>query len=701
MSNYIVEDDVRNYRKPTNSKKKKKKNNSYGNKLVIGIVILLIFLLFISIFNKKETGNKYADIENNLVLKAKEYVQNNGIVSNREVYFDIGKLKTSVPDNCNYLSGVIYRDGEYIPYLLCDDYESKITNNNSRITLLGGDVILLLKGDDYYDMGYKSSDQIEVSGIVNTKEEGIYNIHYISSNYVVIRKVIVVNSAISSVLMQIPMITIKNNVGAVNIGENYIENVEAVDRKDGNITNKILKVINLDSNNAGEYQNIYSVRNSLGYTKTIIHNIKVTNSNSDDETSVLVNYNDEEMINTDLDISFKIGGSNYSYTRLPDNTTTIENEFKYSVSENGRYEFTIVNNDDTEISKVINITNIDKTIPTGTCNVVMHYNKTVFNVKVTSFNYITGYNYFIDGKESGYKTTNTYTGVKANSNNLYVKAKDYIGNEGAIKCNVTAQKSSLDDNGIRVVINGKPRLHIPIAQALANKGYTVNDLNKCIYNRVVDAIPGTRYGVTAAAFGLIDCTYKMTGYVLAYNHTSGKVEGENYCKFNSDICGKLGINTRWGSSGGQCAASSNGVCWHGLNCATFVRWAMCNGGMDLCTRGSADAFDMASTKYFPEADGVLLKNGTAKNYYGRNLANNTPYTLVRMIKPGDVIATNEGGGHTFVVVGRDKDGIYTAEDGYYMRYIKYSYLAKNSYNYLLLFLDNYYINPNNRNKLYN
>ena len=32
MSNYIVEDDVRNYRKPTNSKKKKKKNNSYGNK---------------------------------------------------------------------------------------------------------------------------------------------------------------------------------------------------------------------------------------------------------------------------------------------------------------------------------------------------------------------------------------------------------------------------------------------------------------------------------------------------------------------------------------------------------------------------------------------------------------------------------------------------------------------------------------------
>ena len=197
-----------------------------------------------------------------------------------------------------------------------------------------------------------------------------------------------------------------------------------------------------------------------------------------------------------------------------------------------------------------------------------------------------------------------------------------------------------------------------------------------------------------------------TGYVLPYNHSGGKVVEERtsgggtttYCKgINADICGKLGVNSNWGKPGGTC---SSDTCWYGLNCATFVRWAMCNGGMDLCSKGSAGSHDMTSVKYFPEADGVLINGNKVTYYSGRNLTNYSAEQILRMIKPGDAIATGEGGGHTFVVVGIDNDGIYTAEDGYYMRYIKFSTIIKNNVGYRILLLDRYYDNPQNRNNLY-
>ena len=285
--------------------------------------------------------------------------------------------------------------------------------------------------------------------------------------------------------------------------------------------------------------------------------------------------------------------------------------------------------------------------------------------------------------------------------------KDYIGNTATIKCSVDDQKTYFDPKGYHTLIEkGKPRLHIPIGDALARNGYTISDLNKCIYKRVQEAGPYTRWGVTAAAFGLIDCTYTMTGYVLPYNHSGGKVMEERtsnggsttYCTgINADICGKLGVNRNWGKQGGTCSSET---CWYGLNCATFVRWSMCNGGMDLCSKGSAGSHDMTSVTYFPEADGVEIKGTKVAHYCGRNLTNYSAEQILRMIKPGDAIATGEGGGHTFVVVGIDNNGIYTAEDGYFMRYIKFSTMTNGNVGYRILLLDRYYDNPKNRNNFY-
>ena len=127
---------------------------------------------------------------------------------------------------------------------------------------------------------------------------------------------------------------------------------------------------------------------------------------------------------------------------------------------------------------------------------------------------------------------------------------------------------------------------------------------------------------------------------------------------------------------------------------------MCNGGMDLCSRGDNTAFGMADIKFFPEADAVGIKGSKVNYVYGIDYSNLSASALVRKLKPGDIIASSEGDGHVFVVVGYDDNGIYTAEDGYFMRNLKYSTLTSGKESYRLMFLDRYYANPKNRNNLY-
>ncbi len=707
MGNYIIEDEIEDYQAPKGSTVSKKNNQSKTIFIAGAVLILMLFIILVSGTRAKQTY--FERLEEQMVEKTKDYVSLNASDLSNETYFDITKTGVKIPENCNILSGVFYKDGEYTPYLVCDNFTSNIAIDSSdTFELLGNKIVLLTKGSDYYELGHNSQSSVQISGRVDVNKEGVYNIYYIPrmGNTYAIRKVIVVDNPLAN--SQLPVMNIQDDYLEVGLGEDYSENVTAVDKIDGNITNKIVKFSNVDLNETGEYHNIYSVTNSLGYTSMLLQKIIVLNK---EETTIIAHVDDDNMTNTSVNIIVKVIGERFDHLVLPNHREITDREYSYEVDENGEYRFVAVNDDNTEVLKVVKVNNIDTSVPSGSCTVVEYYNKAVFSVSINSFNHIVGYNYHNGSNESGYLQYSNYTSNMKPARSLSVDVKDYIGNAGTIKCTITKKVSELEPNGYQTLIaRNAGRIREPIADALAKKGYTINDLNMCIYKRVQEAGPYTRYGVTAAAFGLIDCSYKMTGKVLSYNHESGKVhsdpDGTNYCKSNSDICGKLGVNSKWGKEGGQCSANAV-KCWHGLNCATFVRWAMCNGGMNLCTGGSAGAYSMASTKFFPEADGVTIYRGNVKYYSGNNLTNYSPEQLFRMLKPGDIIAQEDpfdsGGStqHTYVVVGRDNDGYYSAEDGYYMRYYRYADLVKDQVlERRLLFLDKYYANPNNYNHLY-
>ena len=146
----------------------------------------------------------------------------------------------------------------------------------------------------------------------------------------------------------------------------------------------------------------------------------------------------------------------------------------------------------------------------------------------------------------------------------------------------------------------------------------------------------------------------------------------------------------------------NEPCRLGLNCANFVRWSMCNGGMDLCSRGSTFARGMAGVysneDYFPGAIRVQL---TPTFQIMSGSFSGSKQDAINTIKPGDVLYSehNGSGNHVMLIVGTDSDSITIAENGRKTRKISKSELSSSSMTYVVLLLDDYYADSSNRNSL--
>ena len=257
--------------------------------------------------------------------------------------------------------------------------------------------------------------------------------------------------------------------------------------------------------------------------------------------------------------------------------------------------------------------------------------------------------------------------------------------------------SDFDGNGFTDVIGGTP-LNKSLKEALAAKGHTIEDLNNCIAEKVNSAGYGTRAGVVAAGVGLMQCTMDMTGgYTYPYDHSGGKVG-------QADLNGKLGVNSRWGEVGGTCDTCAPPVRL-GLNCANFVRWSFCNGGMNLCSQGSAGARSMtgafSNTNYYPGAVRIQTSGTFKVMSNSAETSISTKDEAIEAIKPGDVLySDNNGDGqHAMLIVGKDDSSITIAENGRKTRKISFNDLKNGSKTYVVVLLDNYYSDPSNKNGL--
>ena len=178
------------------------KKYNYKKYIIILIIVFILFVVGMSFLTGKKS---YSSYEEKMIKSAIKYISNNNVITSKEKYINVSKLNVSLPSNCSLTSGVIYNGDGYKAYLVCSDYESKIVDNTSQsITLIGNEVDIILKGMDYYDLGYVTNHDVVVAGNVKD-EEGVYNLHYIlDNNEYVTRKVIVIDD--NSLLKYFPTI---------------------------------------------------------------------------------------------------------------------------------------------------------------------------------------------------------------------------------------------------------------------------------------------------------------------------------------------------------------------------------------------------------------------------------------------------------------------------------------------------------------
>ena len=244
---------------------KNKSNIQYN---IHNMVVVIIFMIAILLIGYLALDNKtYKNYEKKLVNNAKEYIKKHSELINKDIFIPAKRINIIVPDNCKDTSGVIYQNGEYKPYLLCSDYESKIIYNSSDSIILNGkEIEFILSGTDYYDDDYISNEDVLVKGNV-LSDEGIYELEYITgTNQSVKRLVIVLNrDEFGSIF---PTISLNgDSVVTIKINEPYYEKgAYAYDSLEGDLKEMIQVAGSVDVSREGEYRLYYIVTNSKGYT---------------------------------------------------------------------------------------------------------------------------------------------------------------------------------------------------------------------------------------------------------------------------------------------------------------------------------------------------------------------------------------------------------------------------------------------------
>ena len=423
----------------------------YGKYILLLLLALIILLIF------KSCGQSSSKLESQVIEAAKKYVAANKLVISGQKYIELSKLgEIKGTELCSKTSGVIIvsENGDliYKPYLKCDDYQSKIIINNTKIIkLVGDDIIVLNKGEIYNEQYYTLTGdaEVKISGAVGT-EPGIYRVNYdvyVDNNFKerAYRLIIVSETdkggTISGITNpNVPVITLLGDKEIViNKGEKYVEpGYRAVDYKDGKISRDVKVEGKVNNKVVGTYQLVYSVTNSKGVTAKEIRTVKVVEKKGDIDIKLTT---ESSELAKSVTINVRVDGKDYESMKLPDGTVWYLRDATYKATANTIYKFRIYDRYKNEYIKEIEINTIDSIPPSAICSAIVKGSNTEIEVKATDNKGISGYLYILDNVETGYITASTYKLDKA-VKEVSVKVKDIVGNESTTKCDVTIKQET-------------------------------------------------------------------------------------------------------------------------------------------------------------------------------------------------------------------------------------------------------------------
>lgn len=581
-------------------------------------------------------------------------------------------------------------------------------NNVTNYLVLNGDEnITLYQGDDYIELGYEaynSKDEdltgdVKITSDLDISEIGEYEITYSLGDLLITRYVSVIEKP--KEYTYIYLTPVNNSVDVyLKLGDKYVEPGYKVYNSSGKLLSDQVKVTGeVNTSKKGSYQLVYSLVDSNNVTVSKIRTVNVMDS------EISLSLSTKEYTNKDVLINVGVVDEFFDYMVLPNNNKITETSYEYKVSDNGTYKFVVYNKKGISKEASINVNNIDKIGPTGSCK--LEYNNNGSVVKVTSSD-TSGIKKYVINNQS---YTNNVINLSSYLDKADVTIYDKAGNSKTISCKsealpvitkiskdktvVTVEVKKVDvdivgyyfsynnkmpdENGgyletnktsidvVRLVgttyvwVKDKSgRVSKPatitltgddypntssgykiikgtkLRDALVEKGTTLQEFNKLMSRSVRAAGLGTKEGVATAAATL--------NGTLAYKYGI-KIPYWRGGKTNS-----WGAYTAWGMYRLNPTFENQGYDYYGMDCDGLVNWAYRNGGIQY---PHSAYYHWRKSKGLP----VSEENGDV----------------------GDVMAKE---GHVRIIIGKtDKEFIIAEEYGTGVGNIinRHAYTSTNSY----------------------
>lgn len=300
-----------------------------------------------------------------------------------------------------------------ICFLLIDSFKSRdVFYDDVSLELNGSDLVYLYVGETYTEPGFTAnignvSDissyvTVDISS-VDTNNPGIYDIiyelNYNGSKVIRMRKVKVLAKSIPVQDVSLEF----DEIGDVFIGENdalrvvkndkikmklkgyshiyllkgssYVdEGVFATNSYGDDISNRVVIDGYVDTNKAGSYTLTYSLKDGSNNIVSVKRVVDVL----DMDAKAMVNTND--LTNKSVVLKFEVVADNFSYMIMPNGVKNKSSIGEYIIQENGVYFFTVVNQYGHSRRYIYNVSNIDKTMPNGSCSVKVIDEKSIITV---------------------------------------------------------------------------------------------------------------------------------------------------------------------------------------------------------------------------------------------------------------------------------------------------------------------------------
>lgn len=419
------------------------------------------------------------------------------------------------------IGGVILAIGIYILLPKEPPIEYFLVLNDSKDIIIYQDMEYVDAGYEAYDnKGNKYNQDVVVEGRVDTTIAGEYIIKYIFNELEEVRTITVLSKSQQLTFL----VLLGDKTMYLKQGEQYQEpGYNVIDSVDVDLVDDVKVVGEVNVNVPGTYKLEYSVINQLGVEFKEERTVIVLG------TDISISYSPEKNTNGVVSINLGIVDNYFDYIMFPNGTKEYKRYTKYDVSENGVYKFVIYSKNGSYQEKEIEIKNIDKDAPTGSCS--GYYKEGKSYITINANDNMSSVSKFVLNQQTFQKNSFTVTGELAT---VTVTIYDDVGNASSISCNLE---------------NKNPPPKPSSSAQTGNYGNIVMCNDNTIY-------PGTKYNLTQsqkeklAAMVYHEGGYNYIGMKAVASHMANLYERKRF--YNSSITASLYDymhNNGWYASG--------------------------------------------------------------------------------------------------------------------------------------------------------